>query len=142
MERNVVIRRSRQPSEETEEYAHIVIDAAFEVHKALGPGYSESVYEQALCYELELRGVPFVRQFPVAVTYKGKSMGEGRLDLLVGDDLVVELKAIETLGTVHTAQVISYLKATGHVLGLLINFNVATLKSGIRRIIYSNSNKT
>jgi GxxExxY protein len=90
-----------------------------------------------LCVELDLRGIAFVRQYPVAVNYKGSSVGDSRLDLLVDSRLVVELKAVEALLPLHTAQVISYLKATGCPLGLLINFNVSILKQGIRHIILS-----
>ncbi|MBI3976872.1 MAG: GxxExxY protein [Chloroflexi bacterium] len=114
-----------------------VIGAAIEVHRVLGPGYLESVYEEAICVELQLRGVPFVRQVAMDVSYKGHAVGEGRLDLLVGGHLIVELKAVEALAPIHTAQVISYLKATGHHLGLLINFNVLVLRQGIRRVVLS-----
>lgn len=131
----VIMRKNRQPSEEVEELAHAVIGAAVEMHKSLGPGFPESVYEQALCHELELRNIPFARQVPIVVRYKGQIVGEGRLDLLIGGSLVVELKAIDALSSVHTAQVVAYLKATGHQLGLLVNFNVPILKSGIRRVI-------
>jgi GxxExxY protein len=120
-----------------EECAFKVIGAAIEVHRALGPGFAESVYEEALCYELELRGLPYVRQHPIGVQYKGRSVGEGRIDLLVANCLVVELKAVDDLVGVHTAQVISYLKAMQLHLGLLINFKVQVLKSGgIKRIVY------
>ncbi len=87
--------------------------------------------------ELELRGVAFERQVPVAVDYKGQSVGEGRLDLLVGGELIIELKAVEALLPVHKAQVLSYLKATKKQLGLLVNFNVPLIKNGIKRIIHS-----
>jgi GxxExxY protein len=115
----------------------LVIGAAMEVHRNLGPGFLESVYEEALCIELSLRRLAFQRQVPIGVTYKGHTVGEGRVDLLVANQLVVELKAVEVLLPVHQAQVISYLKATGHRLGLLINFNVPILKSGIKRVILS-----
>ena len=127
----------REPSEELDKLAHDVIGAALEVHRVLGPGFMESVYEEALCVELRLRGVPFVRQPVVGVDYKGHTVGHGRLDLLVGEALVVELKAVEALAPVHFAKVLSYLKATGHQLGLLINFKVAKLKEGIKRIVLS-----
>ncbi len=126
-----------EPSRELDLLARQVIDAAIEVHRSLGPGFLESVYEQALGIELESRGIPFVRQPSVAVNYKGHPIGEGRLDLLVGDALVVELKAVDAIAPIHTAQVISYLKASRHQLGLLINFNVPILKEGIKRIILS-----
>lgn len=124
-----------EPDERVDELAHIVVGAAIEVHKALGPGFLESVYEEALCFELQMRGVPFERQATIAVNYKGYPVGEGRLDLLVGGVLIVELKAVSDLAPVHTAQVISYLKATGQKLGLLINFDVRMLKDGIKRVI-------
>ncbi len=87
--------------------------------------------------ELRLRTIPFRSQTVVSVNYKGQTVGEGRLDLLVGNALIVELKAVETLAPIHSAQLLSYLKMTGHPLGLLINFNVPILKDGIRRIIRS-----
>ena len=124
-----------EPDERVDELAHIVIGAAIEVHKVLGPGFLESVYEEALCFELQMRGIPFERQAAIAVNYKGCEVGEGRLDLLVGSVLIVELKAVSELAPVHSAQVISYLKATGHKLGLLINFDVRMLKDGIKRVI-------
>src|SRR5262245_29505830 len=97
----------------------------------LGPGFLESVYEQALSFELGLRNVLHRRQVPVAVHYKGQRVGESYLDLLVGDRLVVELKAIEALAPINWVQVRSYLKATGCQLGLLINFNVPVLLRGV-----------
>ena len=117
--------------------ARTVIGAAIEVHRHLGPGYLESLYEEALSIELGLRHIPFERQKPVAVNYKGHEIGEGRVDLLVGNELLVELKAVEALAPIHKAQVISYLKATGCHLGLLVNFNVPVLKSGIQRVVLS-----
>lgn len=123
--------------EYTERLAGNVIAASLEVHRLLGPGFLESVYEEALCVELRLRSIPFVRQLSVALNYKGSVVGEGRLDLLVGDCLIVELKAVEALAPIHTAQVISYLRTTGLNLGLLINFNVPNLKYGIKRVILS-----
>ena len=105
----------------------------------LGPGFLESVYEEALCVELALRGIHFLRQVLVAVDYKGHPVGESRLDLLIEGTLVVELKAVDALAPVHSAQMISYLRATGHHLGLLINFNVPLLKDGVKRIVLSSS---
>jgi GxxExxY protein len=124
-----------EPGAEVDSLANAVIGAAIEVHRTLGPGYSELVYEEALCVELRLRDIPFVRQAPVAVQYKGYEVGEGRLDLLVGRLLIVELKVVEALGPVHSAQMLSYLKATALELGLLINFSVSVLKNGIKRIV-------
>jgi GxxExxY protein len=122
---------------EVNRLSHNVIGAALEVHRVLGPGFLESVYEEALCIELELRRVPFVRQAPLPVWYKGRVVGEGRMDLLVGDCLVVELKAVEMLAQIHAVQLLTYLRATGHKLGLLINFNVTVLKHGIKRVVLS-----
>ncbi|MGH9426531.1 MAG: GxxExxY protein [Terriglobia bacterium] len=126
-----------EPSGALDQLARAVIDAAIEVHRMLGPGFLESVYEEALCVELSLRGIPFLRQVLVAVDYKGHPVGESRLDLLVGGSLVIELKAVDSLAPVHSAQMISYLKATGHHLGLLMNFNVPLLKDGLKRIVLS-----
>ena len=117
--------------------ARRVIGAAIEVHRALGPGYLESVYEEALAYEFSLNKIPYERQVKVKVAYKGHSVGEGRLDPLVAKMLPVELKAVDALAPIHQAQIISYLKMTGLQLGLLINFNVLLLKQGIKRVIFS-----
>lgn len=118
--------------------AHEVIGAAIEVHRALGPGYLESIYEEALGIELMKRQIPFERQKEIKVLYKDQPIGRHKIDLLVGESLVVELKTVETLADIHTAQVISYLKATRLPLGLLINFNVPVLKNGIQRVILTN----
>jgi GxxExxY protein len=126
-----------EPSEELDELAFRVIGAAIEVHRLLGPGFLEAVYEEALCIELELRGVAFARQVPIGLEYKGRTVGEARLDLLVNECLVVELKAIEQIAPIHVAQTLSYLKATRVRLGLLVNFNVTTLRRGIKRIIHT-----
>lgn len=126
-----------EPDAALDSFVKIVFLAALEVHKILGPGFLESVYEEALAIELRLRGVPFERQVPVGIAYKGERVGEGRLDILVGGRLVVEIKAVSALAPVHTAQVISYLKSTGHQLGVLINFNVVLLKDGFKRIIHT-----
>ena len=88
-----------------------VIGAAIEVHRMLGPGFLDSVYEEALCHELTLRRIPFERQASISVTYKGRTVGEGRMDLRVGGQLVVELKSVDTLAPVHTAQLLSYMRA-------------------------------
>lgn len=130
-------RGGREPDAALDEWAHAVIGAAIEVHRELGPGYLESVYEEALGVELGLRNIPFVRQRPFAVTYKGKPVGEGRLDLLVDDSLVVELKTVESLLPIHKAQTLSYLKALDLHLALLINFKVPVLRDGIQRIVRS-----
>ncbi len=127
----------REPDREIDELASAVIGAAIEVHRVLGPGFLESVYEEALAVELELRGIEFERQKSVHLDYKGHSIGEGRLDLFVKDRLVVELKAVDTMAPIHTAQIMSYLKALDLPLGLLINFKVSLLKHGIKRVILS-----
>jgi GxxExxY protein len=95
------------------------------------------VYADALAIELEHRQIPFEREVEVSVNYKGKKVGTGRMDLVIDDIIIIELKAVENLRPVHDAQVISYLKMTGYPLGLLINFNVTLLKEGIRRLILS-----
>jgi len=127
----------REPDKEIDDLASAVIGAAIEVHHVLGPGYLESVYEEALVIELQLRGIAFERQKPVSVEYKGRAVGEGRLDLLIAGKLIVELKAVDALAPIHTPQVITYLKTTNLPLGLLINFNVPLLKHGIKRVILS-----
>src|SRR5215831_1501925 len=123
-------RMRMEPDRETDELAHAVIGAAIEVHRHLGPGFLESVYEEALCVELADRRVPYERQKEVCVFYKDREIGKHRIDLLVGKLLVVELKTVDALAEIHEAQVISYLKALRLPLGLLINFNVPILKSG------------
>ncbi|MFG0247603.1 MAG: GxxExxY protein [Phycisphaeraceae bacterium JB051] len=114
-----------------------VIGVAIEVHKELGPGFQEHTYSKALSIELDIRGIKHQCEAPVSLQYKGQAIGDGRLDFLVEDKLVIELKAIEQLHAVHHSQVLSYLKATRLPLGLLINFNVHMLKDGIQRIILS-----
>ena len=121
--------------EEAEAYARVVIGAAIEVHRHLEPGYLESVYEEALAIEFDMQEIPFEKQKPIALCYKGHPVGEGRIDFLVGESLVVELKAVEALGPIHHAQVISYLRTTKLSLGLLINFKVSILRDGVKRVI-------
>ena len=115
--------------------ATAVIGAAIEVHRHLGPGFLESVYEEALSAEMRLRQIPFVRQAIIEVGYKGVAIGEGRLDFLVAGCLVVELKAVDQLAPIHTTQVVSYLRALQLHLGLLLNFNVSRMISGIKRVV-------
>ena len=131
-----------EPSRELDTIAGAVIGAALEVHRILGPGFLESVYEDALAIELDLRRVSFDRQKAVEVSYKGRIVGVGRFDFLVEKSLIVELKAAERLLPVHQAQVISYLKATENRLGLLINFHESQLRQGIRRIVFSTPGQT
>ena len=113
-----------------------IIGAAIEVHRALGPGLLESAYEECLYRELSLRNIHFERQGALPVEYKGVKLDCGyRIDLLVADAVVVEIKAVETIQPIHEAQLLTYLKLGGWKLGLLINFNVTVLKDGIRRRI-------
>ncbi len=128
---------TREPNPELDRLAHAVIGAAIEVHRVLGSGFLESVYEQAMAVELGIRGIPFERQKLIGVNYKNTQVDEGKIDMLVGGALVVELKATDKLTPLHSAQVISYLKATGQPLGLLINFKVRQLREGVKRIVLS-----
>jgi GxxExxY protein len=128
-------RRGESADEESERLATLVIGAFIEVHKELGAGHAESTYEKAMCHELELRGIPFQCQAPMEVKYKGRVVGTGKIDLLVGEKLILELKSVEQLNDVHRGQVIAYLTAKGLRLGLLMNFNVATAKNGIKRVV-------
>jgi GxxExxY protein len=111
-----------------------IIGAAIEVHRVLGPGLLESIYEEALCLELELRGVAFQRQVELDIHYKGRIIKGQRLDLIVEGQIILELKSVAKLPEVATAQVISYLKATGLKRALLINFGMIRLVDGIKRI--------
>ena len=108
---------------------------AIEVHRILGPGLLESIYEKALMHELSLAGLRCENQVVVPVVYKGHALGEYRLDLLVENSVVVEIKAVDRKDPVFEAQLLSYLHMTGKKLGLLMNFNVPILKNGIRRIM-------
>jgi GxxExxY protein len=113
-----------------------VLGGAIEVHRALGPGLLESIYEAALCRELWLRGLRVQRQIPIPVSYKGAELGTVvRIDLLVESAVVVEVKACDRLTGIHRAQLLTYLKLTAHKVGLLINFNVELLRHGMRRIL-------
>jgi len=124
-----------EPSERAGKLASEVIGAGIRVHKTLGPGYKETIYERALAKELERSDIPFDRQFGFDVYYRGKEVGRGTLDFYVGRELVVELKAVRQLTGDHKAQIISYLKGTGTDLGLLMNFSRETLKSGLKRVV-------
>jgi GxxExxY protein len=121
---------------ETERIASKVIDAAYNVHVNLGPGLLEKVYEVCFCHELEKRGLSYMRQLDIPVVYDSLIFKEGlRLDVLVEDSIICELKAVETMNPVWDAQVISHLKITGKRLGFLINFNVPRIKEGIKRFV-------
>ena len=111
-----------------------VISAAFAVHKALGPGYLESVYESAMVEELLYQKIRFDQQKNIAVNYRGKKVGESRVDLLVSEILIVELKAVEMILPIHKAQLLSYMKMMKLPVGLLINFNTVSMKEGIKRM--------
>lgn len=121
---------------ELDDLATSVLDAAFEVHRALGPGLLENVYEMALCHELHLRRIRFERQKPVPVVYKGVQLDCGyRLDLFVAEQIVLELKSCDQLLPNHDAILLNYMTLTGTRLSYLINFNVKLLKNGIRRLV-------
>lgn len=123
--------------ERVEWVAKQLVDAAYKVHKALGPGLLESVYESCLCYELTKRRIPFRRQLDLPVVYDGIRLDAGlRLDLLVDECVIAELKAVEKHNALFEAQLLTYLKLTGHRLGLLINFNVELIKDGIKRMVH------
>lgn len=118
----------------TNDLSYKIIGAAIEVHRTLGPSLLENVYEDALCIEFEDRLIPFERQKDVGITYKGRPIGNMRLDILVNNLIIVELKSVERLMGIHEAQLMTYLKITEKRLGLLINFNTRVLKTGIKRI--------
>ena len=118
------------------EIATIIVDAAFKIHKTLGPGLLESVYEAALKYELQKRDLKVLQQVGIAVAYEGLDLGIGfRADLVVGDKVVIEIKSIEALAAVHSKQLTTYLRLMDLRLGLLINFNVELIRNGIRRVV-------
>lgn len=119
---------------EIQSLTYDIIGAAIEVHRCLRSGHLESVYETALCIELDNRGISYERQKVLTVNYKGHEIGTFIADLIVEDRVIVELKAVKQLAAVHEAQLIGYLRLANLQLGLLINFNVAVLKQGIRRI--------
>ena len=122
--------------DEIETVARQILDGAFAVHRALGPGLLESVYETCLGHELVKRGVRFHQQVAVPIHYGDLKINSGlHLDILVEDAVIVELKAIEKIIPLHQAQLLTYLKLTGMRLGLLINFNVPKLKDGIKRVV-------
>ena len=114
----------------------IIIGSAIEVHKALGPGLLESAYEGCICHELSLVGLSLERQKPLAVRYKGTNLDCGyRLDVVVENAIILELKACEKIEPIHKAQLLTYLKLSGFKLGLLLNFNVPLMRDGIVRIV-------
>jgi GxxExxY protein len=119
-----------------ERLASVVVDAGLKVHKALGPGLLESVYEQCLAHELTLRGVPPRRQVTLPIIYEAHEIEAAlRIDLMVGDAIVVEVESVESILPIHRSQLLTYLKLSGCRLGFLMNFNVSLFKSGIERLI-------
>lgn len=122
-------------SAHTELVATEIIGAAIEVHRALGPGFLEKIYQEALCLEFDARGLRFERERAVAVHYRGQAIPGQRIDLIVGGCVLVELKAATRIDMSHEAKMISYLRTTGLRLGLLLNFNCRTLREGIKRIV-------
>jgi GxxExxY protein len=129
-----MIRHSISP--ELEALAEKVVDAAFQVHKTLGPGLLESVYETCLCHELSARNIPYKHQVELPLVYNGVRIDSGlRLDVMVADKIILELKSVEKMIPLYEAQLLTYLKLTDLRLGFLINFNVPLLKEGIKRMI-------
>ncbi len=125
-----------EPGLRADRAARSVVDAALAVHRTLGPGLLESVYEDCLAHELALREVPITRQVALPIVYRGLRIEPGlRMDMLVDDIVVVEVKAVEALSSLHEAQLLTYLKLSARPLGLLINFNVTLLKHGLRRLV-------
>ena len=119
-----------------EDVTQIIIAAAMEVHRHLGPGLLESAYEECMCRELAIRETPYTRQVALPLEYKGIKLECGyRMDLVVSDRVIVELKCVESILPIHEAQLLTYLKLSKYRVGLLINFNVKMLRQGIRRII-------
>jgi len=112
-----------------------ILGCAIEVHRTLGPGLLESTYEEAMCIELEEAGLDFIRQSSIPLFYKGRPIGEYRLDLVVENKVVVEIKAVSRLDPIFEAQVLTYLKVTGKRVGLLINFHSSLLKQGVKRFV-------
>ena len=113
-----------------------IIGAAIEVHKTLGPGLLESVYEECLCHEFDLRGISYKRQSPLGIFYKGKTLDCGyRLDIVVEESVILELKSCAAIEPIHKAQLLTYLKLSELELGLILNFNVPVMRDGIVRLV-------
>jgi len=119
---------------ETEDLATRVIGCSIDVHRALGPGLLEKIYARAVCIELEHAGIQYQREREIPVTYRGELLCQQRLDIVVADQIILEIKSVEHLSPVHRAQLTSYLRISKIRLGLLINFNVAILQDGIKRV--------
>ena len=120
---------------ESDKLTERIIGCAMEVHRNLGPGLLEATYEAALCIELELNGIKHQRQVAIPVIYKGRNIGEYRIDLIVENTVVVEIKSVERVVPVFEAQVLTYLKVTDKRVGLLMNFNSLFLKDGVKRFV-------
>ena len=127
--------QNRDLDDYTNKLSYEIIGAAIEVHNDLGPGLLEVIYHNALCVELAERSIPFEREKPITVKYKGQSVGDFRVDVLVAQRIVIELKSVERILPVHQSQIMTYLRITGCRLGLLMNFNVKMMKQGITRIV-------
>ena len=132
-----LLSKTREPDHHLDQLARSVIGAAIEVHKYLGPGLQEPLYAPALHIELSQRDIPFKTEVFLPVTYKGRRLGSRKMDLVVDERLIVEIKSVEALAPIHTAQLICYLRLTSTQLGLLINFNVPFLKDGVKRVVLS-----
>ena len=114
-----------------------VLDCSFKIHTALGPGLLESAYEECLCYEIRKKGLKVEKQKALPLVYEDVKLDAGyRIDLLVENKIVVEIKSVDALADIHLAQILTYLKLSNNKLGLLVNFNVKSLKDGIKRVIY------
>ena len=115
----------------------VILDSAYKVHTALGPGLFESAYEECLCYELKQSGLSLKRQSPLPLVYREIKLEAGyRVDLMVENKIIVEIKSIESFTEIHMAQILTYLKLSDCKLGLLVNFNVKHLKNGLKRVIF------
>jgi GxxExxY protein len=123
-------------SAEIEQIVTRIMDCAFAVHRALGPGFKESIYRQALCLEMDARGLKFEREKPIEVTYKHWMIPGQRVDLLIEGVVLVEIKSVPRLRKIHSSQVVSYLKTMNLRIGLLVNFKARVLKEGFKRVIY------
>ena len=134
MDQDTWVDEEMEGDPELNRITNLIIGAAIAVHKELGPGYDEQTYENALAIEFGVRGIRFERQYLVGIFYRGQKVGERRLDFLVEETVVLELKAVEQLIGLFTSQTISYLKASKRKLALLMNFNTRKLSEGIRRI--------
>jgi GxxExxY protein len=131
---DAIVDDEMEPNPDLNRLTNAIIGAAIAVHRTLGPGHLESAYQRALEIELDHVGIPYKRQYPVTLRYRGQVVGEGRLDFLVEDKVIVDLKATESISPVFVAQMISYLKITHLKLGLILKFKFAVLTKGIRRI--------